>query len=217
MFANSDGVAFCNPSAIAGGNANSRPEFRLTTTRSRRRSYRAATAIGSLARRRSARRVATSNSSRAAMDCSPFLAERPDAPVEHGPDVRDLPPREAVVLPEFGWASRTMQIENGFASGTEHVHMRRPMIVRIDDDSVSLKSQNGRHPNPNRLGFQPLTPPAAPVPPAGRRSARCRASARRRKARRDRPRSRGQGRSRAWSRRAGCRAVPPPPARAAWR
>ena len=54
-----------------------------------------------------------------------------------------------------------------------------------------------------------VTPPAAPVPPAGRRSARCQRECAAIEARQAPPRSRARGRSPAWSRPACGRAAPP--------
>ena len=59
----------------------------------------------------------------------------------------EFAPRECVVLSKFHRPCRTVQIKNSLASATNHMYMRRPVIVRIYDHTKPAKSQDGRHQN----------------------------------------------------------------------
>lgn len=64
---------------------------------------------------------------------------------------------ETETFAEFHGAIWTIQVENGFAVGADHVNVRWTVIVRIDNDTQVIKAQNGWHililTQPNRLGY----------------------------------------------------------------
>jgi hypothetical protein len=43
-----------------------------------------------------------------------------------------------------------MQIENGLATVTDHVYVRRPVIIWVDHDTQSANAENRRH-RPTRM------------------------------------------------------------------
>jgi hypothetical protein len=154
---NCDGLAFSNPCASRGEKLTSSRELRWITTRPVARSYCAAIALGTDARIRSPRRVAISNLSYPAMNVPPRAAQRFQMIHQNSFDLRDLSPRESVVLPDLGRPRPTVQVEYRFTTSSDHMHMSRPVIIRINHSAQSIKSQNCRHIEilsyPKRLGF----------------------------------------------------------------
>src|SRR6266566_8809010 len=74
----------------------------------------------------------------------------------HSLDTRDFSPRKSVILPELYRSRRTVQIEYGLTSSSDHMNMSRPVIVRIDRHPQSVKPENcGHYPItiPKRLGY----------------------------------------------------------------
>jgi hypothetical protein len=59
---------------------------------------------------------------------------------QHAHDVPDLGPRESVVFPNLDRPPRTIQIEHRFITSSDHMDVRRPMIVWVDDCPQSFKS-----------------------------------------------------------------------------
>lgn len=60
-------------------------------------------------------------------------------------NMSDLALCEAVVLSKLDRARRTIQIEGCFTASPDHVHVGRPVIVRVDYDAQSVESENCRH------------------------------------------------------------------------
>jgi hypothetical protein len=52
---------------------------------------------------------------------------------------------KAEICPQSGWASRTIQVENGAVSLPDDVNVRRSMIVGVDYDAQTPQSQDGWH------------------------------------------------------------------------
>ena len=57
----------------------------------------------------------------------------------------DLATRESIVLTEVNRTSGTVQIKYGFVAPANHVDVGGPMIVRVNDNSKSIKSKDRRH------------------------------------------------------------------------
>lgn len=52
---------------------------------------------------------------------------------------------EAIVASELGWARRTSQQEDGFRAASDHVYVRRTMVVWVDDHPQSVEPGDARH------------------------------------------------------------------------
>src|ERR1700689_1785994 len=70
-------------------------------------------------------------------------------------DLFDFAPRESVIFSNLRRSSRTLQIEYRFTTSADHMHMRWPMIVRVNHHPQSLEPKNCRHSllYPKRLGL----------------------------------------------------------------
>jgi hypothetical protein len=121
------------------------------------RSYRAAIALGTDARMRSPRRFATSNLSYPAMNVLPCAAQHFYVIRQDSLDVRDFSPRESIVFSNLAWSCRAVQSEDSLATSPDHMHVSRPVVVRVDYRAQSIKSQDCRHNEilsyPKRLGY----------------------------------------------------------------
>ena len=76
---------------------------------------------------------------------APFHAESDEFVVEGRSDTAQLRALESVALPQFRRPIRAMQDEDRFAACALDVHMRRTMIVRVDDDPQAIQAQDCRH------------------------------------------------------------------------
>jgi hypothetical protein len=70
------------------------------------------------------------------------------------PNALNVTSRDAEILAYFHRTVWAIQIEHRFHSRADYMHMRWPVIIRINDDTKAAEAQYGRHPNPKRLGFQ---------------------------------------------------------------
>jgi hypothetical protein len=57
----------------------------------------------------------------------------------------NLPPRESIVFPKFCGTRRTVQVEHRFAALSDHMDMRRTMIIQVNHRPQPLKPENCRH------------------------------------------------------------------------
>jgi len=78
------------------------------------------------------------------MNPLPGATQLRDVQVQHLLNAPELPKREAVIFPEPYWSSRTVEVEHGLMLGTNDMHMRRTMIVWVNDDSEILEPQDRR-------------------------------------------------------------------------
>ena len=67
-------------------------------------------------------------------------------------DAAELRLREAVILPQLRWPTGATQLEDGSVALTDHVHMRRAVIVRVDHDAQGAELVNGGHAD-NLIGW----------------------------------------------------------------
>lgn len=48
-------------------------------------------------------------------------------------------------LAQFRWPTRAMQMEDGFAAGADHMHMRWAVIIGVDGYPIGTESKDGGH------------------------------------------------------------------------
>jgi len=56
-----------------------------------------------------------------------------------------LPIGESIVFPKVDRPGRTVQVEYGLTTTPEYMYVGGPMIIRIDDNTQAIESQDCRH------------------------------------------------------------------------
>src|SRR5207248_8158739 len=78
------------------------------------------------------------------MDELPYAAYF-DQPVrQHAFYLRDLAARESVIFAKFDRPGRTFQIKHSLTAAPDHMYVRWPMIVRVDNDPNSAEAEDRR-------------------------------------------------------------------------
>jgi hypothetical protein len=62
----------------------------------------------------------------------PYVAQFRQASGEINREPIQLVPGKPVILPHFRRTVRTVQVEHGFVTDADNVHMRGPVVVRIN-------------------------------------------------------------------------------------
>jgi hypothetical protein len=101
-------------------------------------------------RARIALALALFEASRVTMYSLPFAAQSRKIGAQNRFNTVELRQTEPIILPQFRRSVRTMQIENGLATVTDHVYVRRPVIIWVDHDTQSANAENRRH-RPTRM------------------------------------------------------------------
>lgn len=65
--------------------------------------------------------------------------------VQFLPDARDLLPVQPIDLPQLHGPAWALQPKDRFALLAHHMHMRRSVVIGVDDDPVTVESINGWH------------------------------------------------------------------------
>jgi hypothetical protein len=60
-------------------------------------------------------------------------------------NVREFPSRKPVILPKLHRPCPAVQIEYSFTAPSNHMYVSRPVVVWINHDAQSIKSENCRH------------------------------------------------------------------------
>jgi hypothetical protein len=75
----------------------------------------------------------------------PAAAEDCEPPSKFRPEAREFRTRKSVVLAQQHRTLGTIQLEYCFLLGTDDVHMRWSMIIRVDNDAEPSKAIDGGH------------------------------------------------------------------------
>lgn len=79
------------------------------------------------------------------MDVPPLGAQRWQHVSQNVADTIHLPILETVVETKLWWFVRAVQCEDRLAAASDHVNVRGPVIVWIDDHTQIIETVNGRH------------------------------------------------------------------------
>jgi hypothetical protein len=111
-----------------------------------RLSYLAAMATGAFFKRSAARALAAAICSLVSpMKSSPFAAKLRQVLDKRVINLVQFPPLETIVLAQFRGAIRTMQFEYHLASVSDHMDVRRPMIVGKNNYYQTAETQYFGH------------------------------------------------------------------------
>src|SRR5579871_3216139 len=94
------------------------------------------------------------------MDVLPLVAKLHYELCQLRPQSLHLSSGKSIVLANDNWSVRTVQLEHRIAIRSFDVHMLRPMIVGINNDSPTVDAQNCRHEGSlvatQTLGYLPI-------------------------------------------------------------
>jgi hypothetical protein len=79
------------------------------------------------------------------MDALPGTAKRCQVIEKHARYPGQVVGGKSVVLPQSDWTGRAIQLEDGFMSVPDHVHMRRTVVIGINGHPQRANPQNGWH------------------------------------------------------------------------
>lgn len=79
------------------------------------------------------------------MNSLPCLTKGTHGLIQNPSDVIYLRTGETVVLAKLNWTARTVQIEDRFMLGADHVNVSRTVIVRVDGHPQAMEPEDRRH------------------------------------------------------------------------
>src|ERR1700687_6098989 len=79
------------------------------------------------------------------MDSFPLAAQRRQIGNQSFLDAADLLGTEPIILPQFRWSFRIVQVKYGLTALANHMDMRGPMIVRVDHNAPCANAKDRRH------------------------------------------------------------------------